>query len=241
MVTKDYILIAISVSALTLSLISLIVTLIQKNRETKRGIRKTLTDTLESITKINIETTKLRASKDIANDSEASISLRRMYNSQRRVLIGHADFLILRYDKLATEIDCNILAGAYATIGDQDKAEYFWKRTVEKSISLPIKVMNLRGFGTFLFSHGKEDQGRAIFNEAVTLDLTENDENKIIIIDTYLMLCDLETDFGNKENYDSSLIQAMAIWSTIVNKGRKDEIFKRMQRKLPNADIKSNA
>ncbi|MEO6903576.1 MAG: hypothetical protein ABI315_10545 [Bacteroidia bacterium] len=241
METKDYILITISTSALTLSLISLIVTLIQKNSETKRAIRKSLTDTLENISKINIETTKLRTSKEIDNNSEASITLRRMYNSQRRILIAHADFLILRYDKLATEIDCNILAGAFATIGDQDKAEYFWQRTVEKSISSPIKVMNLRGFGTFLFSHGKEDQGRAIFNEAVSLDLTTNDENKIVIIDTYLMLCDLENDFGTKEKYELSLTKAMEIWSSITNTGRKDEMFKRIRIKLPNADIKPNA
>src|ERR1700752_2743671 len=228
---KDYILISISVCALTLSLISLIVTLVQKNKETKRTIRKTLTDTLENISKINIETTKLRTSKENDNDSEDSITLRRVYNSQRRVLIAHADFLILRYDKLATEIDCNILAGAYATIGDQDKAEYFWKKTVDKSISLPIKVMNLRGFGTFLFSHGKENQARNVFNQALSLDLAENDENKIILIDTCLMLCDLETDFGTKEKYEASLTKAMELWSTLINPGRKEETFKRMRRK----------
>ncbi|MBI5915779.1 MAG: hypothetical protein HY842_10405, partial [Bacteroidetes bacterium] len=106
MTTKDYILIIISGSALTLSLISLIVTLIQKNKETNRVIRKTLTDTLESITKIGIETTKLKASKDADFNSETAIQFRRNYNSQRRILIAHADFLIMRYDKLATEIDC---------------------------------------------------------------------------------------------------------------------------------------
>ena len=241
METKDYILISVSICALTLSVISLIVTLVQKNKETKRTIRKTLTDTLENISKINIETTKLRASKEMNNDSEDSITLRRMYNSQRRVLIAHADFLILRYDKLATEIDCNILAGAYATIGDQDKAEFFWQKAVDKSISLPIKVMNLRGFGTFLFSHGKEDRGRKIFNEAVSLDLTENDENKIIMIDTHLMLCDLESEFGSKEKYEEILIKAMELWSTIVNPGRKDEMFKRMRKKLPDAATKPTA
>lgn len=210
----------------------------QKNKETKRAIRKTLTDTLESISKINIETTKLLTSKENDNDSEVSITLRRIYNSQRRVLIAHADFLILRYDKLATEIDCNILAGAYATIGDQDKAEFFWKKTVDKSISLPIKVMNLRGFGTFLFSHGKEERARKIFNEAISLNLIENDQNKIILIDTCLMLCDLETDFGGKEKYEASLTKAIELWSTITNPGRKEEMFRRMRRKLPKADIK---
>ncbi|HEY9259398.1 hypothetical protein [Chitinophaga sp.] len=238
MATKDYILISVSICALILSFISLIVTLVQKNKETKRTIRKTLTDTLESISKIDIETTKLRTSKEIDPYSEGAISLRRRYNSQRRVLIAHGDFLILRYDSLATEIDCNILASAYANIGDQDKAEYFWQKAVDKSVSLPIKLMNLRGFGLFLFSHNKVELGRQMFNEAVSLGLTSNDENKAILNDTYLMLCDVEKEFGSKEKYEASLSKAIEIWSTINNIRRKDEVFVRMRRKLPEADIK---
>ncbi len=232
METKDYILIIISCCALILSLISLIVTLVQKNKETKRTIRKTLTDTLESISKIGIETTKLRNTKDVDFNSEHSIQLRRNYNNQRRILIAHADFIIQRYNKLATEIDCNILAGAYATIGDQEKAEYFWQKTIDKSISAPIRHMNLRGFGTFLFNNGKETSGREIFNEALIQNLTENDENKVLKTDTYLMLSDLEKECNNKENHDSCLIKAMDICSTIVNTHRKKELEERIRFKL---------
>ncbi len=233
METKDYILISISISALTLSLISLIVTLVQKNRETNRTIRKTLTDTLEGISKINIETTKLKSSKDSDNNAENIITLRRYYNSQRRILIAHADFLVMRYDKLTTEIDCNILAGAYATIGDQDKAEYFWQKTVDKSISLPIRLMNLRGFGTFLFYNDKEKLGRKFFNQALMLDLTENDENKVLRTDTYLMLCELEKERGNKEQYELNLTKAMEVSATIKNSNRKNEMQDRIRFKLP--------
>jgi hypothetical protein len=241
METKDYILISISISALTLSLISLVVTLVQKNKETKRAIRKTLTDTLESISKINIETTKLKSSMDIDNNSENIITLRRYYNSQRRILIAHADFLVMRYDKLATEIDCNILAGAYATIGDQDNAEYFWQKTIDKSISPPIRLMNLRGFGTFLFYNDKDELGRKFFDEALTLDLTENDENKILRTDTHLMLCELEKERGNKEKYELNLAKAMEVSATIRNNHRKNEMHDRIRLKLPNTNEKPNA
>jgi pentatricopeptide repeat protein len=230
---KEYIIILISGIALILSFISLIITLIQKNKETKRTIRKTLTDTLESISKIGIEVTKLKGSKDIDFNSEQGIQLRRNYNSQRRILIAHADFLALRYDNLATEIDCNILAGAYAAIGDLDKAEYFWKKTIDKSISPPIKLMNLRGFGTFLFNNGKENLARKIFKEAIAQNLQENDENKVLKTDTYLMLSDLEKDCNNKVNYESSLTAAMEICSTIVNKRKKREMEERIRLKLP--------
>ncbi len=233
--TKDYIIISLSGCALTISLVSLIITLIQKNKETKRTIRKTLTDTLEGISKIGIETTKLRATKDIDFNSEPNILLRRNYNSQRRILIAHADFLIQRYDKLSTEIDCNILAGAYSTIGDQEKAEFFWKKSIDKSISKPIKLMNLRGFGSFLFNNEKEELARKYFNEGLLLPLSDNDENRILKFDTYLMLCDLEKEFGSKENYEISLTSAMEILSTIKSNRRKEDMYERIRTKLPNA------
>jgi len=233
MTTKDYILIFISAAALTLSIISLVVTLIQKNRESKRTIRKNLSDTLENISKIAIESAKLRSSKDVDFNSEGIILLRRHCNSQRRVLIAHADFLVERYDNIATEIDCNILAGAYATIGDIEKSEHYWKKTVDKSISNSIRVMNLRGFGTFLFNNEKVEQGRKYFSEALSLELSTNDENRALRIDTCLMLCDLENEFGSKEKYEASLIEAMEILSTVKSERRKDEMHKRIRQKLP--------
>lgn len=240
MTTKDYILIFISAAALTLSLISLVVTLIQKNRETKRTIRKNLSDTLENISKIAIEATKLRVSKDTDFNSEPIILLRRNFNSQRRILIAHADFLVDKYDSIATEIDSNILAGAYATIGDMEKAEHYWVKTVKKSVSKSIRAMNLRGFGTFLFNNGKIELGRQYFDEALSLELVKNDENRVLQIDTCLMLCDLENEFGSKERYEASSTKAMEILATIKSGHRKDEMHERIRQKLP-SNIKPNA
>lgn len=234
MTTKDLIVIIISACALTLSLFSLIITLIQKSKETKRTIRKTLTDTLEGVSKINVEASKLKAANDIDFSSESMISLRRNFNSQRRILLAHADFLVQRYDELTTDIDFNILAGAYATIGDYEKAEVYWKKTIEKSFSLAMKHMNMRGFGIFLFKIGKQDLGREIFNEALKLELLDNDENKILRIDTCLMLADSEKEYDAKENYDAILIEAMTIWATIKNGHKKAEMFEVIASKQKN-------
>ncbi|HXS36351.1 MAG TPA: hypothetical protein VN721_06595 [Flavipsychrobacter sp.] len=233
MTIKDSILIIISAVALILSFISLIITLVQKNRETKRTIRKNLSDTLESITKITIESTKLLASKDTDINSEPIILLRRNYNTHRRILIAHADYLIDRYDSIVTEIDCNILAGAYSTVGDISKAEYYWQKSIDKSISSPIKVMNLRGFGIFLFNNEKQDLARKKFYEALSIDLADNDENKKLKIDTYLMLCDVEIELGTKENYEKSLIEAMKILSTIKSSQKRNEMHAIISQKLP--------
>lgn len=232
MEVKDYLVISISGSALIISLISLIITIIQKRNETERAIRKSLSETLENIAKINLEVAKMRSSKDVDFNSDSIIALRRNYNGQRRILIAHADYLIKKYDNLATEIDCSTLANAYYDITDLIKAEEFWGKTVEKSMSPPIKLMNLRGYGGFLFDIEKEDIGREVFKQAFAVQLPENDENRVLKCDTYLMLAELEKN-RNKENYDKCLTGAMEVWGTIKNKYRKDEMNERIRRVIP--------
>ena len=231
--TKDYILIALSSCAIVISLISLVITLIQKNRETHRTIRKTLTDTLENISKIEIETTRLKNSKDVNFGSESIIQLRRNFNTQRRILMVHADFLIQKYDKLATDIDCNLLAVAYSIVGDQEKAEYFWGKSICKTKSLPIKHMNLRGFGIFYFENSNIDKGREKFLEALGMNLIENDSNNVLVSDTYLMLAEYERDFKNKNMYEQYLTKSMEICSKIINPKRRNEMEERIRLRLP--------
>lgn len=228
---KDYILISISIGAFTLSLISLIVTLVQKNKETKRSIRKSLTDALEGIVKINIETTKLSTSKPNDNMSEELISLRRNFNTQRRVLIEHACYLVIKYNDMATEIDCSILAGAFATIGDPEKAKFFWQKTIEKSKSNPIKQMNLRGFGRFCFKTDQVELGRKLFNDALSIELPEGDIAKTQIIDTLLMLADEEKDLGNTKEFKLNLDKAIEVCSKIKIVRIKEDMISRIEKR----------
>lgn len=103
--------------------------------------------------------------------------------------------------------------------------------------------MNLRGYGTFLFNNDKVNLGRKNYNEALSIDLAENDSNKILKIDTYLMLCDLEKEKekGNVDEYKLSLAKAMDIFATIKNDLRKNEMQNRIRIKLPNTEEKPNA
>jgi len=227
---KDVIVIIISGAAIIISLVSLIVTFIQKGKETKRTIRKSLTDTLENISRINLETAKLSStSKNI----EDIIRLKRNYNSQKRLLISNADFLIHNYDKLVTEIDCCLLASSYFSIGDQEKAEYYWEETIAKSISLPIRHMNLRGYGIFFFENGEVTKGRQKFEEALNLKLTSNDTNNMMISDTYIMLAELEHDCKNNKNYNDCLTNAMTTSAKVLNVKRKGEMQQRIRTRLP--------
>jgi hypothetical protein len=79
----------VSIAALLISVLSLIVSIVQKQKETDRSIRKSLSDSLENVSKINLEVSKLKQDQALFNSANG-IDLRRMYNSQRRILIAHA-------------------------------------------------------------------------------------------------------------------------------------------------------
>ena len=237
METKDYIIVITSGCALTISLISLIVTLVQKNRETKRTIRKNLTDTLENISKINIETTKLNRSNENNLDLETKIQLRRNYNTQRRILVAHADFLIEKHDRIAQEIDCYLLANAYFIIGAIEKAEFYWEKTILKSINPSIEHINLRSFGVFLFHNGDIHRGREIFTEATNQKLSKNDANKFLLSDTYLILSELEGSYDNKKMSELNLTKAIEVAATIINKVKRNEMQERIRQRLPKSEI----
>lgn len=96
----NYITLFLSSIAISVSIISLVITLVQKRNETRRAIRKTLSDALEAIAKINIDALKVDADKSIAEDSK--ISFRRSFNNHRRILVVHADFLLMKYPKMVT-------------------------------------------------------------------------------------------------------------------------------------------
>ncbi len=221
---KDYYTIIISVIALIVSIFS---NFFQKAKENQRSIRKNLSDTLESVTKINFENSKLR--KEGGSEEVEVVEMRRIYNSQRRILVAHADFLILKYDKIVTEIDCNIMAGAYANIGDAQKAEFYWKKTIDKSESGPIKHMNLRGYALFLFRQGKIEVGRSKYKEALLIDLPDNDPTRILTTDTYLMWAAAEKNTNNKSEETKLINDAISTCSRIGNNNSRLQMEKRIK------------
>ena len=150
MTGKDITTIVISSLALIISVASFLISLRQKQRENVRLLRKQLSDTLNDLSEVSVAFAKLKVDT-AANLTNDVIELRRNYNTQRRTLLNHADFLINENTDLATETDYNLIAINWNIIGNYPKAEQYWKLTIEKSDDLVIKHMNLRGYATFLF------------------------------------------------------------------------------------------
>ena len=226
---KDYLTIAFSFAALIISIVS---NFIQKNKETERQIRKNLSETLEGIVKVNMESTFLKRDATIYN-SENSLELRRLYNTQRRILIVHADYLAKRYDHLLTDIDCNIIANAFSFISDYVKADDYWKKTIEKSNSNAMRHMNLRGYARFLYMQGKKEVGRAKYNEALQVELENTDGNRREKTDTYITWAKTERDFNNPEEAGRLLEEAKISCSQISQRKMREDMEEQIRLATP--------
>jgi len=193
---KDYLTLAVGSVALAISIASLILTFRQRAQENQRGVRKTLTETLGQLSEVGMSFAKLDA--EHPEQTDQIVNLRRMHNTQRRYLANHAEYLVRQIPDLATDIDYNMLAQAFRSIGDYDKVQQYWDLCVAKSESSVIRAMNLRGHGNFLFFQGNPQLGRKKYEESLELPLPDTDNVRRDRADTYAMWARVEMDFGYK-------------------------------------------
>lgn len=196
MQTKDFLTIGLSSVALIVSIISLVLSFRQRAQENLRGVRKTLTETLGQLAEVSMSFAKLDA--EHPEQTDQIVNLRRMHNAQRRYLAKHAEYMISHIPDLSTDIDYNMLAQAFRSIGDYDKAQKYWELCVAKSESELILAMNLRGYANFLFFQGNPQLGRKKYQESLELPLPDTDNVRRDRTDTYAMWARVEMDFGYK-------------------------------------------
>ncbi|TKC62490.1 hypothetical protein FBD94_09755 [Pedobacter hiemivivus] len=225
---KDYFVLTISFSTLVITIIS---NIIEKRKENRRSIRKTLSDSLESLAKIDVEMAKLR-NEEVDHNSKAIVEIRRVYNGQRRVQIVNADYLCTKHPKLVVEADCLMLAVSFRSIGDYNKAEEYWKKTISLTISDSMKQMNLRGYANFLFSLGRLEQGRTKFNEALEVNLDDTDDNRRIKVDTYIIWSDIERDYSNVSEATRLLDLAKGACARIGHTKMREEMEERILQRV---------
>ena len=221
--SKDILTLAVSFISAVIALTALFVTYRQRSREDSRGMRKSLTDTLASMAEVNLAMAKLRLEHPESNDS--IVGLRRAYNSQRRYLASHAEFLLEQIPSLSTDIDHNLLAQAFDTMGHYEKALEHWKACVEKSPGPSLRAMNLRGFARFLFFQGNSKLGQQKYDESLQVDLPDNDSNRRLRADTYAMWSVTEREFGFVEEARRRREQGLAEAKRIGHSGMRDEIL----------------
>ena len=199
-------LIALSVSILSflLSIISLVVTFIQKRHQDRLASRKALTDVIAAIAAGNIEMSKLwtlPATPDV-------VALRRGLNSQRRYLATHGDMLIAEIPELVSDADHSLVADAFDAIGNIEKAETHWRHAVKRASGPLLRAVNLRGLAGFRFRLGRGQAAREAYREALASITDDDDRSRRERADTLVMWALAERDFGYADEAKSLREQA---------------------------------
>jgi tetratricopeptide (TPR) repeat protein len=214
--------VAISALSLTVALISLILTYRQKSRQDKLAARKSLTDNIAAIVAANIEFAKQPVGSEATAESRI---LRRHINSQRRYLVNHGAMLVSEIRELATEIDYNVLAGAFETSFDFERAATFWQKCIEASDTPAVRAMNRRGYAMFLYSQGRFEDGRRQYEASLAEAIGDGDAARRLRADTYAMWARSERDFGFIEESKRRHGQAKAEASRMANGLGREDIF----------------
>jgi hypothetical protein len=124
------------------------------------------------------------------------VNLRRNFNSQRRYLANHGEFLYDQIPELTSDIDGVSLAYAFEQSGDDIKAQKFYKLAVEKSPTDVLRMWNLRGFARFWFAQGNAQLGRQTYQQSLQQQVPATDSYRQMVADTYLMWSRLESEHG---------------------------------------------
>jgi tetratricopeptide (TPR) repeat protein len=211
---------AISGASLALSIIALILNYRQRSRQDKLSSRNALTDAIAAIANTNIEMAKLRG---VAPEV---VSARRNINSHRRYLANHAELLTLEIADLSTDIDHNLIAGAFDAAGDYDRARAHWVKCVEKSPAPSLRAWNLRQYARFMFNQGNPEEGRKLYEESLRVELPDTDSSRQTRADTFMFWALAERNFGFADEGKRRLQQAVAEARRIGTLSSREEILK---------------
>lgn len=224
---KDVLTVVIAVCALIFSIASFVLSFKQRATEGRYTLRKTLTDIVAELTSVNIAFNKLDL-EHRNSPEEAVLNLRRNYNSQRRYLANHGEFVIEQIPELSTDIDCITIASAFNATGDYVRAQAFFEMAIAKSPSNLLKMWNMRGLASHWFLRGNAQRGRTVLTEALGLELPDTDSVRQGIADTYLFWAKQESEHGYLEEADRAYQLARAACARIGHTRMREHIEKQI-------------
>ncbi|WP_429844365.1 tetratricopeptide repeat protein [Brevibacillus sp. FIR094] len=207
-----------SVVALVISLVSLFISLRQKKHETERTIREKLTDTFTKITAMDVELIKLEM------NINKNINLTRIFNQQRRFLVNQAQYFLPKIERLVSDSEYALLANTLERTGDLESADYYWRKSIEKSSNKLNKIYNIRGYARFLFKFKNFNQGRKMYQEAVDMSTRENDKDVYDLADTYILWGALEREHGFFDKAEEYFDLAGRMINKIESEGQKQRL-----------------
>ena len=230
---KDINSIIISTLALLVSIYATINTEIKTRSEKKRTIRLQLTDILGRITKLNLDNAKYI--KDYAKTDPQYVSnVSSILNQENTSLLWQAKSLSQEIPDLISPVDLNTIAVANYNSGNFIEADLFHRQGIKKADDINdnySKVLATRSYANFLFSIGKNEDGRDKYKTAISLmqSLPTQGQNDLIPYTngiTYQMWAINELSIGNNDQARKNFSNAQKEFYKIENSFVKDTSLK---------------
>lgn len=124
---KDFFTLAISLLALTVSL----VTLLLRRQELQRTIRNQFVEVMNKVSSIDYDLYSIKISAAYASGDFEAMKESDKLRPQLEAMIDQAEYLIQQIPSLATYVDYRALAQAFSRVDNPYKAEAYWKRALE--------------------------------------------------------------------------------------------------------------
>lgn len=230
---KDILAVGLSAAAFAFGISSFILSFRQRSIEGVHNNRKTLSDIVGDLINVNIAGNQLDLDYPNSTDRKV-VEFRRTYNSQRRFLANHGEYIADKIPDLVTDIDCSILAQAFSRVGDSVRAEKFFKLSVEKAPNNVLKVSNLRGQAWFWFSQGNAQRGRQYYQEALQLEMPDTDIVRHLAADTYLFWSRAEATHGFPKEAERIRILAIDAAKRIGQTRLRDDMIAQIDGEFDN-------
>jgi tetratricopeptide (TPR) repeat protein len=222
---KDY----VSIVAVVISLISLVITLLQKRSETKRTIRSQLTDVITDLDSVFDEDNKITGDNTNAS-SESSLQKRRSFlNGRKRFLARQAIFLMDQMPKLVTDFEYNAVADAFHQIGEFDEANSYYEKAIERANRTYYKSIIMRAYAQCLFNQQKFQEARKYYQESINLAVLDSDPHIYHTAETYERWARMEATWSFAKEAKVLFEKANSVYAKLSNSELQNEALSRLR------------
>jgi tetratricopeptide (TPR) repeat protein len=219
---KDILTISLSSAALTVSLATVVINLLQKRGETTRTLRQQLTEVVGKLNGVFDANNQLRTEHVEDWESTVVLGIRSTLNGQKLLYARQIVYLIGQIPKWVTEIDYNCLGRAFWDNGDYTEATAYFRKAMSAATHPRYKAVNQRGLGRLLFETGQFDEARRSLREVV--DAASNFDgapDHHFAGETLHRWALSERDFGDQAMANKLFTEAEAAYSQDVNIPRR--------------------
>jgi tetratricopeptide (TPR) repeat protein len=213
----------LSALAFLMSLAAFVFSVSIQRKERKRNIRQTLSTALNDIARVNVEVSKLKNNEE---ENQGTLATRKNYNTQRGTLVADADFLMHEKMNIVTALDCALMASTFYDLGNFEKAAYYWRQCLGRCRNPEDHFVYTRDYASFLFNCNRIEEARKQFSQAFKFNLEENDDNRRLISDSYLLWAKFEQSFSYEKEFEKLMKCADEECEKIEHSGKYDEMKK---------------